>query len=142
MRSEKPIVTSRRALAFEYLENPEALEGAKQSLTVLLHVLQNLYDVTPAKKQLTLGEIVTHAKEMYRDVSAEIIERGLYFVQEFPVLEPYGSSGARPSQGGIPSIDWVVVHERIVTINPEAEWDDSHAAAQDRRGSKHADSPA
>jgi hypothetical protein len=112
------------ALGFECSNRPEALENAKTSLTMVLHVLQNLYEVMPPRRQVTHTEILVQARKMYAGISPEVIEIGLYLVKEFPVLESYGSSSGQSPRGTIPTAEWVVIHERIVTLNADAAWDD------------------
>ena len=79
----------------------------------------------PPRKQITRAEILDQARKMYTDTSPDAIDWGLYLVKEFPALESYGSSsGQQAPRAKIPTPDWVVIHERIVTLDVAAAWDD------------------
>jgi len=78
--------------------------------------------VTPPRKQITPADIVEYAARNHRDISAEDVQWGLYFAREFNILESYGASPGLPACGNIPEIPWVIVHERVVTIDADKAW--------------------
>src|SRR5882762_1578286 len=80
------------SLGVECTGDSEALTQAKTSLEITLHVLLNLHDVKPPRARVTFNDVLKQATNMYRDIGPDVIERGLYFVQEFPILESYGST--------------------------------------------------
>jgi hypothetical protein len=120
-------------LGIQYAGNFDFLEQAKTSLEITLYVLQHLYEINPRRKQLTLNEVVRHAVSMYRNVSPDVIELGLYFLQELHVLDSYGPGRTQAFRGKALNIAWMVISERIVTIDAERAWDE-HVRA--RRASK------
>jgi hypothetical protein len=107
------------ALAFAYADRPGVTDLAKSWLTVALQVLQNLYDLTPPRKQVSKDELLNHARKMNFDVTGDFIERGLYLARELAVLESCGASPGQHRKDSIPDIPWVVISERIVVVNPE-----------------------
>jgi hypothetical protein len=113
-----------RSLGFEFSGNPDALKQAKQSVEIVLQALQNLYEVTPPRKQITQNDVLIEAKKTCDDATADVIQLGLYFLQEFPVFDSYGSQGGQPIPGRMPHMEWMVISERIVTIEATNAWDD------------------
>jgi hypothetical protein len=111
-------------LAFHYCRNTDAQTRAKSSVRIVLRTLQQLYGVVPARKQVSLSEILEHAKNFVSHLTMDVIRLGLYLVEEFPVLESYGSTGQTPHPGKIPQIEWVSISERVVTINVDTAWDE------------------
>src|SRR5260370_24018019 len=109
------------ALAFHYSGNSAALESAKKAVEIALNVLRNLYEVEPDKPDsyFTLAEIEAHARQMYDDFQPESLKLGLYLLQEFSgVFSGYGSN----TQGI--ELNSVRIHERIVTLDISAVWDE------------------
>jgi len=111
-------------LAFHYSGNPEIVNLAKSSVEIVLHVLQNLFEVELTKTEFTREEIETHARKMYDSVSPEKIALGLYLVREFGVL-----SGWAPG-GETLNVMSVRIAESIVTVKSIDQAWDEHIARQ------------
>src|ERR1019366_6580235 len=81
-----------RVLAFHYCGDSQALSKAKNAATVVLHVLQNLFDVSLDKDNFTPADVEQHAQKIYDSPpSLETINLGLFLVTEFAnVLSTYG----------------------------------------------------
>jgi len=109
------------ALAFHYSGNTVALERAKKSVEITLHVLRKAYEVEPDKPEshFTVKEIEARARMMYDDLEPDTLKLGLYLAKEFSnVLAGYGGN----TQGT--EVDFVRIHERIVTLDISTAWDD------------------
>jgi hypothetical protein len=109
------------SLAFHYSGNATALDRAKRSIEITLHVLRNLYEVEPDKpdSHFTVAEIEAHARKMYDYFEPESLKLGLYLLQEFSgVLAGWSSS----TQGT--ELSSVRINERIVTLDISAAWDE------------------
>lgn len=112
------------SLGVEYANDSDSTSRAKMSLEIVLHALQSLYDVTPARKRITSEDVLREAVKTYGDVKAEVINRGLYFAQDFPALESYGPESNQQASGKIPDIAWMTISERIVALDAKTAWDD------------------
>ncbi len=109
------------ALAFHYSGNAAALDHAKRSVEIALHVLQNLYEVEPDKPEshFAVAKIEAHANKLYGNPQSESLKLGLYLLQEFSgVFAGYGSN----TQGI--ELNFVRIHGRIVTLDINAAWDE------------------
>src|SRR5258708_2133827 len=81
------------ALAFHYCGDAQILSFAKQSVTVVAHVLRNLFENDQSEDtQFTHAEIETHAKKMYDVVDPEQIRLGLYLGQELRFFAQWGGN--------------------------------------------------
>jgi len=109
----------RRVLAFHYCANSDALNLAKKSVEVLIHVLQNLFEVELERLDFTPADIEARARKMYDFVSPETITLGLYFAEEFGVF------GGRSWNTKTSEIISLQINESIVSIKSvEGAWDD------------------
>jgi hypothetical protein len=106
------------ALAFHYCGDAEALRLAKKSVQVVLHVLQNLFEVQPDKTDFTPADVEAHARKMYDSIEAEAIKLGLYLAQDFAVFAQWRGN---PQQT---EIAFLRISERVVTLNIDRAWDD------------------
>jgi serine/threonine protein kinase len=107
-------------MAFYYCGDAQISSFAKQSVTVVCHVLRNLFENDQSEDtQFTPAEIETHAKKMYDAVVPEQIRLGLYLGQE---LRFFSQWGYNPQQTEITTHK---ISEHIVEINPDDVWDDS-----------------
>jgi hypothetical protein len=124
-----------RVLAFHYCGDSEALSKAKNAVTVVLHVLQNLFDVSLDKDTFTPADLEQHAQKMYDSPpSLETINLGLFLVTEFAnVLSTYGSA-----VGGPTKITSFGFNDNFVTVKSVEEAWDEHV----RRQSIYVESPA
>jgi serine/threonine protein kinase len=107
------------ALAFYYCGDAQILSFAKQSVTVVCHVLRNLFENQSEDTQFTPAEIETHTKKMYDGVVPEQIDLGLYLGQELRFFLQWGGN---PQQTEITTLK---ISEHIIEINPDDVWDDS-----------------
>src|SRR5215472_7849587 len=74
-------------LAFEYCGDPDMTRRARQSLEILLHALQNLFEVELEKSEFSQDEIQEQARKIYdKPIDLKAIKLGLYLAQEFNVL--------------------------------------------------------
>lgn len=122
-----------KILAFHYCGDSDTLHRAKTAATVVLHILQRLFDSEGEKEDFTPAELEQHAKKMFEHPpSIEVIQRGLYLVQEFNVLSGYSNPkqtdvlSIRIGMGivGLTDIDgawdaYVTQHSRYVENDPE-----------------------
>ncbi len=109
------------SLSFHYSGNAAALDRAKKSVEITLHVLRNLYEVEPDKpdSHFTFREIEAHARKMYDNFEPELLKLGLYLLQEFSgVFKGYASN----TQGT--EMTLVSISDRIVTLDISAAWDE------------------
>jgi hypothetical protein len=112
------------SLGFEYSNRPDALKRAKASVEIVLQGLQDLYDVTPARKQVTPNDVLTQIRKTFVNATAEMVDLGLYFLQEFPVFDSWGSRGGQPVVERVPGMEWMMISERVVTVDPKSAWDE------------------
>jgi hypothetical protein len=112
------------ALGISYDNDLDSLTQAKSSLEIVLHVLQNLYEVNPPRTRVTLSDVKAHADKIYDHVPPGAIERGLYFATEFSVLESFGFEPSQRPQDAARTIDWMLISEQIVEVNPRSAWDE------------------
>jgi hypothetical protein len=54
-----------RVLAFQYCGDADALQQARNAVTVVLHTLRNLFDVELEKETFTPADIVQHSERIY-----------------------------------------------------------------------------
>ena len=111
------------ALGVDCSEDSDSVTRAKSALGIVLQALQNLYDVTPARKQITRNDVLLEVNRIQGNTVPEVIERGLYFVKEFPVLDSYGPSPGQP-RPTVFDLEWMVISERIVTVDVKNAWDE------------------
>jgi len=104
-------------LAFHFCEDAEALLTAKNSVTVVAHVLRNLFETDLEGKQHTAPEAEAHARAMYESVDPKQIRLGLLLGRDIGLLA--GSGG--PS---IKEISSFGISEHIIEMNPDNVWDD------------------
>ena len=95
----------------------------KSSLIAVLQALQNLYDVTPARKQIYRHDVLKEVSKLQGETVPEITDRGLYFVRELSVLDSYGSAPG-PRQITPFDLEWMVISENIVTVDANDAWDE------------------
>lgn len=124
-----------RVLAFHYCGDREALSKAKNAVTVVLHVIQNLFDVSLDKDTFTPADVEQHAQKMYdSSPSAETINLGLFLLTEFANVLSICYFAA----GGLTKVTSFTINDNFVTVkNVEDAWDD-HV----RRQSVYVESPA
>lgn len=76
-----------RALAFYYCGDPDALRLARDSVTVVVHALQNLFDVEVDKKQFRPEDLAAQANKIFEPrPDPEMLELGLYLARDIGVL--------------------------------------------------------
>src|SRR6266853_561843 len=108
------------ALAFYYSGDTQVSLLAKQSVTVVGHVLRNLFENDQSEDtQFTPAEIEIHARKMYDAVDSEQIRLGLYLGQELRFFLQWGGN---PPQTEITTLK---ISEHIIEIDPDDVWDDS-----------------
>jgi hypothetical protein len=108
------------ALAFHYCGDAQILSFTKQSVTVVAHVLRNLFENDQSEDtQFTQAEIETHAKKMYDTVIPEQIRLGLYLGQELRFFLQWGPNSEQTE------ITFFKISEHIIEINPDDVWDGS-----------------
>src|SRR2546425_3030315 len=107
------------ALAFEYCGDADIQRLAKSSLEIVIHVLQNLFEVEMEKTDFTPADVEAHARKLYDIIEPETVNLGLYLAQEFGGV--FARFGRNP-QGEFTSLG---IHERIVTLrNITNIWDE------------------
>jgi TIR domain len=111
------------ALGVDCSEDSDSVTRAKKALGIVLQALQNLYDVTPARKQITRNDVLMEVNRIQGNTVPEVIERGLYFVKEFSVLDSYGPSPGRP-RPTVFDLEWMVISENVITVDVKNAWDD------------------
>jgi len=106
------------ALAFHYSGDPDFIRMARTSVEIVLHVLQNMFDVEMEKIDFTPADVEAHAHRMYDVVYPDNIKLGLYLAQDFGAL---GGWSTNPEQTELATLR---IAENIVTIkNISNEWD-------------------
>jgi pyrimidine deaminase RibD-like protein len=111
------------ALGVECTDDSDSLTRAKSALTIVLQALQNLYDVTPTGMQITRHTVLTEVTKTQGETLPGVIDLGLYFVQEFPVIDSYGPAPG-PIRHPLFNLEWMVISERIVTVDVNNAWDE------------------
>lgn len=110
-----------RVLAFHYCGEEQALHEAKSAITVVLHVLQNLFDVSLDKDTFTPADVEQHANRIY-DLPPLVkqINLGLFLLTEFAnVFSTCGFAG------GLTRISSFTMADNFVTLkNVEEAWDE------------------
>lgn len=112
------------AFGVECSEDPDCVTKARSSVEIVMRALQNLYDVTPPRMQIGRREVLKEVINSQGDTVPEIIERGLYFVKEFAVLDAYGPEPGQPSLKKAFDVEWMLISERIVVVDAKNAWDD------------------
>lgn len=109
-----------RALAFYYCGDPEALSLARQSVTIVVHVLQNLFDVELDKKQFSPRDLEAQANKIFEPhPQPEVLRLGLYLARDIGVLTVWSPATASIE----PAIFQIAEH--IVEIRDfNKVWDD------------------
>ncbi len=113
-----------RALAFYYAGDPDALRIARESTTIVVHALQNLFDAEPDKKQFTPGDLTAQVNKIIEPrPEPETVKLGLYLVHDIGILSLWSPADAiEPAFFGIA--------EHIVEIRDfDRVWDDFIARA-------------
>jgi len=111
-----------KVLAFHYCGDNQALSKAKNAVTVVLHVLQNLFDVSLDKDTFTPADVEQHAQKMYDSPpSLDTINLGLFLVTEFAnVLSTYVFATGTPAK-----VTSFTINDNFVTVkNVEEAWDE------------------
>ena len=105
-------------LAFYYAGDQDIIRIARTSVEVVLHVLQNMFEVEMEKVDFTPSDVETHARKLYDVVDPNHIRLGLYLVRDFGALM---GSGMNTQQTELVSLR---IAENIVTIKDiSKEWD-------------------
>ena len=113
------------AIAFHYAGDQDIVRIARASVTIVLHVLQNMFDVEMEKVDFTPAEVEAHARKLYDIVDPDHIKLGLYLARDFGAL---GGWGMNPEQTELISLR---IAENIVTIGDiSKEWDAYIASLQ------------
>jgi hypothetical protein len=111
------------SVGVECSEDPDSITRAKSSLIAVLQALQNLYDMTPARKQIYRHDVLKEVSKLQGETVPEITDRGLYFVRELSVLDSYGPAPG-PRQITPFDLEWMVISENIVTVDANDAWDE------------------
>jgi predicted nucleotide-binding protein len=116
-----------RALAFYYCADPDALKMARESVTVVIHALQNLFDSEPDKTEFTSEDLTAAANNIVEPrPEPEVLKLGLYLVRDLGVLSSFSSDATQSAPFRIA--------EHIVEIRDVSKvWDDfiAHSAPRD-----------
>jgi TIR domain len=108
------------ALAFHYCEEDAVRNLARESVQVVLHVLQHLFETDEEEKEYTVAEIKAEARKMYDNIESYDIGLGLYLAQEFGV---FGTLRTNPQQQA--EILGLKIGEGIIRIRDiRKAWDD------------------
>ncbi len=108
-----------RAASFSLINNPKIAADAQNAATMVLHVLQDLYRVELDKRDFSYEDVLRHAKERFKSADAESVKFGLYLCQDLNVFTSWTCSNTTMEVAS------ARLAERIVTIDPEAEWDEN-----------------
>jgi pyrimidine deaminase RibD-like protein len=109
-------------LGVEFSEDRDSVTRAKAALEIVLQALQHIYDVTPARKQITRNDVQREVDHILGKTVPEVAERGLYFVKEFAVLDGYGPAPGQP-RPKLFDLEWMAISESIVTVDIKTAWD-------------------
>jgi diguanylate cyclase (GGDEF)-like protein len=109
-----------RALAFYHCGDPDALKLARESVTIVIHALQNLFDAQPDKTRFTPEDLSAQADKIIEPrPEQDILKLGLYLAHDIGVLTTWfpGDATTEP--------EFFQIAESIVEIdNPNRAWDD------------------
>jgi hypothetical protein len=107
------------ALAFYYCGDPDALRLARESVTIAVRALQNLFDAELDKKQFTPRELEAQANKIFElRPEREVLRLGLYLARDVGVLAGW-------SAGDAIDPDYFSIAEHIVEIRDlNKVWDD------------------
>ena len=109
--------------AIELVADAETKMRAKAGLEITVRALQQIYEVTPERKQVYRSEVLAHIiRSREQDVSPHIVDRGLYFIQEFEVLDGYGPESGNARQP-LFNLHWMVISERVMALDPKIAWE-------------------
>ena len=109
-----------RALAFYYCGDPDALRLARESVTIVIHALQNLFDDEPEKTRFTPEDLSLQAKKIIEpQPEPETLKLGLYLAHDIGVLTTWSPGDATTEP------EFFQIAESIVEIhNFNKAWDD------------------
>ena len=105
------------ALAFHHSGDSDALRLARKSLEVVLHVLQNMFEVEWEKTDFTPADVEAHARKMYEIVEPETIWMGLYLAQEFNAFSQWSGNQSQTE------FSTLRISDRILTVKVETAWE-------------------
>lgn len=109
--------------AFHYCGDADTLQMARTSVEIVLHVLQNLFDVELDKTKFVPADVQAHAEKMYDlPPTPEQIKLGLYLARELGVLSGYGESPDRTELVSLQISDSIVELHDISQV-----WDEQLA---------------
>jgi hypothetical protein len=86
LRSNDNVQFFPTALAFHYCEEEAVRNLARESVQIVLHVLQHLFETDEEEKEYTPAEIEAQVRKMYDKVEPQNISLGLYLAEEFGVF--------------------------------------------------------
>jgi pyrimidine deaminase RibD-like protein len=112
------------ALGVVCSDDADSVTRAKSSVEIVLQALQNIYEVTPPRKQITRNDVQLEIDRILgKKTVPEVVQRGLYFVKEFAVLDAHGPSPGQ-MRPAVFDLEWMEISERIVTVDVKNAWDD------------------
>jgi pyrimidine deaminase RibD-like protein len=109
------------ALGVECSEDAGSVTRAKSAVEIVLQALQIIYHDTPPRKQITRNDVQQEVDRILGKTVPEVVQRGLYFVKEFPVLDAYGPSPGQ-MRPAVFDLEWMEISERIVTVDAKNAW--------------------
>lgn len=112
------------ALGVARSSDRDALVRAASNFELVLRALQNLYFKTPLRLQVYRNTIIKEVDELNGQTSPAVVDRGLYFLKELPILDSYGPAPGPSNPGKLFNIEWTVIAEKIVEIDPSRAWTD------------------
>jgi TIR domain len=110
-----------RVLAFHYCGDADALQKAKTAVTIVLHVLKNLFEASMDRENFTPSDVEQHAQKIYdMPPTIDTINLGLFLVPEFACV--LSTCASTSDHAKLTSLN---ISDDIVTLsNIDEVWDE------------------
>ena len=108
-------------LAFHYCDrDSEVLQTARKSLSMTLHVLQNLFDDDLDQKSFTLADVLTQAEKAFQfPPTSDELRLGLYLARDARIFSSYGMS-----EDQIEVVSFKVAENIVEIRDADKVWDE------------------
>jgi pyrimidine deaminase RibD-like protein len=111
-----------RTIAIEEVGDAETKVRAKFALEQVVLALQQLYAAKPVGAQVYRSEILSEVMgNRGQDVTPHVVDRGLFFIQEFEVLDGYGPEPGTQREK-LFDVHWVAISERVMELDLQMVW--------------------
>ena len=116
------------ATSFALSGDADLANLAKASVSIVLRVLKNMFEVEVDGANHSFADLVAHAKKMYDVVDEEKLRLGLYLAQDFHVFSGWG--GSQDST----EVTTFSINESIIKMkSPENQWEELVKSSSERK---------